>query len=108
MRPLTESELIEKLCRTFNTQFSFSRNAMQALAETIDHLQGLHPGLRNLNGREFISLFENRMNVWRPTDVRELVIDILTHLMKDKVTTDSSKKELDEEINNHLIPIQFW
>jgi len=32
----------------------------------------------------------------------------LIHLMKDKVTTDSSKRALTDEINRHLLPINFW
>jgi hypothetical protein len=108
MPDLTESQLIERLCRTFNTQFSGNRNAMQALATTIELSTTLHPGLRGLNGKDFLSAFTDRMNVWHPDEVRVLVIDMMIHLVKEKITTDSSKQALSREIDGYLLPIQFW
>jgi len=108
MSQLTESELIERLCRTFNTQFSGNRNAMQSLATTIEVSENLHPGLRGLNGKNFLSLFSDRMNVWHPVEVRALVIDMLIQLFKEKITTDSSKQVLSREIDGYLLPIKFW
>ena len=108
MSDLTESQLIERLCRTFNTRFSGSRNAMQSMADMIDFSERLHPGLRGLNGKDFLSLFVDRMNVWHPEELRVLVIDIIVSLMKDKVTTDSSKQALKAEIDGFLLPINFW
>lgn len=108
MPQLTESELIERICRTFNTQFSGNRNAMQSLATTIEVSESLHPGLRGLNGKAFLSMFTDRMNVWHPDEVRALAIDILIHLVKEKITTDSSKQALSREIDSYLLPINFW
>jgi hypothetical protein len=108
MAALTESELIERICRTFNTQFSGNRNAMQSLATTIEVSENLHPGLRGLNGKNYLSLFTDRMNVWHPDEVRTLVIDILIHLVKEKITTDLSKQALNREIDAYLLPIKFW
>jgi len=108
MAALTESELIERICRTFNTQFSGNRNAMQSLATTIEVSENLHPGLRGLNGKNFLSSFTDRMNVWHPDEVRALVIDMLIHLIKEKITTDSSKQALSREIDGYLLPIKFW
>jgi hypothetical protein len=108
MPDLTESELIERLCRTFNTRFSGNRNAMQSLAETIENSEMLHPGLRGLGGKAFLASFKGRMNVWQPGEIRVLVIDMLVSLMKEKVTTDSSKRELTAEIDGYLLPIKFW
>jgi hypothetical protein len=108
MPDLTESQLIERLCKTFNTHFSGNRNAMQSLATAIEYSEMLHPGLRGINGKAFLSVFSDRMNIWHPDEMRVLTIDILVHLMKDKITTDSSKRALTDEINRHLLPINFW
>jgi hypothetical protein len=48
------------------------------------------------------------MNVWHPEELRVLVVDILIHVMKEKVTTDSSKQALQQEIDGYLLPINFW
>ncbi|QWD13702.1 hypothetical protein G6678_05655 [Polynucleobacter paneuropaeus] len=108
MGTLTESQLLEKLCKTFNTRFSGSRNAMLSLSEALEMSDMLHPGLRNIKGKEFLSLFQDRMNVWHPEELRVLVVDILIHVMKEKVTTDSSKQALQQEIDGYLLPINFW
>jgi hypothetical protein len=108
MPQLTESELIERLCRVFNTRFSGNRNAMLALAETIENSEMLHPGLHGLKGKTFLSSFKDQMNIWQPEEMRMLVIDILIHLIKEKVTSDSSKREIYSEIDSYLLPINFW
>ncbi|MBU3633121.1 hypothetical protein [Polynucleobacter sp. AP-Feld-500C-C5] len=108
MAYLTESQIIEKLCKTFNTRFSGSRNVVQSLVDTIAMSDMLHPGLRGLGGKDVLSLFKDRMNVWDPGSLRELTIDVLVYLIKEKVTTDSSKKAVIQEINEHLLPINFW
>jgi hypothetical protein len=81
---------------------------MQSLATTIEVSENLHPGLRGLNGKAFLSMFSDRMNVWHPDEVRALVIDMLIHLVKEKITTDSSKRQLNNEIDSYLLPIKFW
>jgi len=108
MAALTESQLIEKLCKTFNSRFSGNRNAMQSMSDTIEVSDMLHPGLRGIKGKDFLSSFTSRMDVWHPDDMRTLIIDIFVDLMKEKITTDSSKNELMAEINLHLLPINFW
>jgi len=108
MANLTESQILEKLCKTFNTRFSGSRNAMLSLSETLEMNDMLHPGLRNIKGKEFLSLFQDRMNIWHPEELRVLTIDIFVHVMKEKVTTDTSKQALKQEIDSYLLPINFW
>ena len=108
MAVLTESQLIEKLCKTFNSRFSGNRNAMQSMSDTIEASDLLHPGLRGIKGKDFLASFTSRMDIWHPEDMRTLVIDILVDLMKEKVTTDSTKNELVAEINLYLLPINFW
>jgi hypothetical protein len=108
MAGYTESQIIERLCRAFNTGFSGNRNAMQSLADAIDIVNHIHPRLREVKSEDFLSLFQDRMNIWHPTHIRALVVDILIHLIKDKVTSDSSKEELEQEINLYLMPIKFW
>jgi hypothetical protein len=108
MPELTESQLIERLCKTFNTRFSGNRNAMQSMSDTIEFSDMLHPGLRGLNGKAFLSSFSSRMGIWHPDEMRTLVMDILVALMKEKITSDSSKKDLVAEIDCHLLPIKFW
>jgi hypothetical protein len=108
MAQLTESQIIEKLCKTFNTRFSGSRNVVQSLADTIAMSDMLHPGLRGLGGKDVLSLFKDRMNVWDPESLRELAIEVFAYLIKEKVTSDTSKRELVKEINEYLLPINFW
>jgi hypothetical protein len=48
------------------------------------------------------------MNIWHPEELRALTTDILIHVMKEKITTDSSRLALQQEIDGYLIPIQFW
>jgi hypothetical protein len=33
---------------------------------------------------------------------------MLIHLVKEKITTDSSKRQLNNEIDSYLLPIKFW
>lgn len=81
---------------------------MQSMSDTIEVSEMLHPGLRGVKGKAFLASFTSRMDVWHPEEMRTLVVDILVDLMKEKITTDSSKKVLVEEINRHLLPISFW
>jgi hypothetical protein len=108
MTALTESQILEKLCKTFNTRFSGSRNAMLSLAETLEMNDMVHPGLRNIKGKEFLSIFQDRMNIWHPEELRALTTDILIHVMKEKITTDTSRLALQQEIDGYLLPIKFW
>lgn len=108
MAALTDSQIIEKLCKTFNTRFSGSRNAVQSLADVIEVSDMLHPGLRNLNGKVILSQFKDRMDVWHAADFRDLAVEVLAYLIKDKVGSSMSKPAIIQEINRSLLPINFW
>jgi hypothetical protein len=106
-----DKEIARALCQSFNLSFLDGKDVKSSLLLMMDANKVHFSELRSIDSEKILALFNAQMKVFMPSELRNMTINIIRHVVTTHVNPDISSVDsfqLGIMIDSQVIPLKKW
>lgn len=106
-----DKDAARALCRSFNRHFSEGVDVKSSLLLMMNSNKNHYPELRSIDAEKVLALFNAQIKVFMPTEVRNMTINIIRHVVTTYINPNISSVDgfqLGILIDSEIVPLKKW
>ena len=106
-----DKDVARSLCRSFNRHFLEGVDVKTSLLMMMNSNKSHYPELRSIDAEKILALFNAQMKVFMPSELRNMTINIIRHVITAYINTNISSVDgfqLGILIDSEIIPLNKW
>lgn len=106
-----DKDVARALCQSFNRHFLDGKDVKSSLVQMMNANKSHYPELRSIDSEKILAQFNAQMKVFLPSELRNMTINIIRHVMTTHVNPDISSVDsfqLGIMIDSQIISLNKW